>query len=160
MVLGNLYKKDILYMSVAGVENSIKILLGKGLSRVLQILMSWFLLLSSCNFGGLVLFNLIKIFHSFSRIYFFLFLKNYEKCFIGVSAYQLFPLYCFQDCVGVEGDFVTLLDFAALLSALLDLFKIKFTIFGIETSLWDMFVYTYFVSLILDMVWSYFFDDR
>ena len=55
---------------------------------------------------------------------------------------------------------MTLLDFAALLNTLLDLFKIKFTIFGIETSLWDMFVYTYFVSLILDMVWSYFFNDR
>ena len=62
--------------------------------------------------------------------------------------------------MGVEGDFMTLLDFAALLNTLLDLFKIKFTIFGIETSLWDMFVYTYFVSLILDMVWSYFFNDR
>lgn len=55
---------------------------------------------------------------------------------------------------------MTLLDFAAILSGLLDLFKIKFTLFGIETSLWDMFVYTYFVSLVLGIVWSYFFDDR
>ncbi len=51
------------------------------------------------------------------------------------------------------------LDIAAVFRILIDLFKTPFMIGEWETSLWDMYVYTSVIGIILSVIWSDFFGN-